>query len=641
MFLVVTKEGLRWVARFPWSVETKDLVKRAGFRFESATKLWWTDNPEIAARIWTPDALAAWLKQEKEAIADSRKTDADVDIPVPAGLSLLGYQKAGVAYALARPATLIGDEMGLGKTVQAIATCNASPTADNVLIICPASLKLNWASEWRKWDVKNLPVVVVGREWPGPDMFLHTTGATPGVVILNYEMVKKHRAEIDKVDWDLLICDEVHYMKSSKSQRKEFVLGRWNFKEQGWQTKPIQAKRRVFLTGTPIVNKPYELWPIVRSLDPNGLGRSWQYFTSRYCDAHSNGYGTSMGASNLDELQDRLRQSIMVRRLKKDVLKDLPPKRRTVVLLEPDFQKFNMLPTEDNFENVVRDLAKPGGVAFEEIARVRREVAVSKIPTVIDWVGEMLEEVDKLVVMAHHHDVIDGLATYFGKTSSAVIDGRTPLAERQANVERFQNDPTCRLFIGSIRAAGVGLTLTAASTVVFAELDWTPGNVSQAEDRCHRIGQHDMVNVYHLVLNGSIDAKMAKVIVDKQAVIDVALDQVSDKAIPTGPGPVPSMSPQEVLNRLRPQRPSNSPMGITVEQRKAVHECLRILAGMCDGAVKRDHCGFNGRDSGFGKSLAERTTLTDKQVMAATKMVRKYKRQLPPELLSAIANLGT
>lgn len=681
--ITVVKVGdSKWIARFPFSYETKDLVKAAGFRFDGTNKVWWTDNPDVAVRVGSAKAIEALVtaqqaKAEAEAasLAGSRSADADIDVPVPAGLSLLGYQKAGVAYAIQRPATLFGDEMGLGKTIQAIATCNALPEVKNVLIVCPASLKLNWELEWRKWDVRGLPVRVVNskdafaqlplelREREGPGFV--------GVVIINYERVKNHRNDIDMINWDVLICDEVHYMKSGKSQRKQYVLGKWEKDKATGEFRqpitPIAARTRLFLTGTPIVNKPIELWPIVQALDRNGLGRSRNYFEQRYCGLEYTAYARDVGgATNLDELQDRLRKAIMIRRLKKDVLKELPPKRRSVVLLEPDKRQQTLIAREreilhkldpsdrlyrtdagDNYDQIVATLKSPKGVSFEEIAQLRHDVAVSKIPAVIEHVEELLETVDKVVLMAHHHDVVDAVRLHFGSIMTATIDGRTPVEERQAAVTRFQNDPTCRLFVGSIRAAGVGLTLTAASTVVFAELDWTPGNVSQAEDRCHRIGQHDMVNVYHLVLDGSLDSRMARIIVAKQAIIDQALDIQRTNVVEFPGVSVGGGSSAPIENQGRPGDPALPGTGegptpntggslstISPERRSAVHQCLRILAGMCDGAHMKDECGFNAYDTNFGKDLAERQWLTDKQVLAAAKMVRKYKRQLPAELLA-------
>lgn len=312
---------------------------------------------------------------------------------------------------------------------------------------------------------------------------------------------------------------------------------------------PIKAKRRVFLTGTPVVNRPIELWPLIQSLDPQGLGKSFWGYASRYCAAHRTRFGLdTSGASNLDELQMRLRASVMVRRLKKDVLTELPPKVRQVIEIPADGMqhlvdaeasaysghkaKIDALTARAEqlrasnpaaYAAAVQELREATSVAFEEMARARHDLAVAKIPAVIEHLDSVVEAAGKVVVMCWHHDVVDAIAARYGRDAVAVT-GKVPVEERQAAVERFQTDPTCTVFIGTIKAAGVGLTLTAASTVVFAELWWVPGDISQAEDRCHRIGQRDSVLVQHLVVDGSIDATQAKVIVAKQDVIDRALD---------------------------------------------------------------------------------------------------------------------
>jgi SNF2 family DNA or RNA helicase len=216
----------------------------------------------------------------------------------------------------------------------------------------------------------------------------------------------------------------------------------------------------------------------------------------------------------------------MIRRLKRDVLSELPPKRRQVLVLEARGLEDLLEKEKQTFEKYsehVKD-GKFETPEFGDMSKVRKEVAIAKIPFILDHVKEVLEEQDKLVVFVHHHEVLDSLAAALGD-SCVHVDGRDKNEDRQAAVDRFQTDPTCKVFVGTIRAAGVGITLTAASTVIFGELDWTPGCVSQAEDRLHRIGQKDAVFVRHLVLEGSLDERMAQLIIQKQEVLDKALDK--------------------------------------------------------------------------------------------------------------------
>ena len=532
----------------------RSIPKEERWRWDPAAKRWYAPSEDIARRLkkYAQGAAALRLQaispEEQAALAASTASDSDLDVPAPAGLAYLPYQRAGIAYAISRPHVLIADEMGLGKTIQAIGLVNllcarssavradhpcdgqvagSNPVArsfSRALIVCPASLRLNWAAEWRRWHTGQLRPYLLDT-WPGGALFDETTGKA---LIVSYDSVQKWHPLIANIPFDLLICDECHLVKDEDTRRAKALFGG---KYRGKPFEAIQARRKAFLTGTPIVNRPAELWPLVKALAPDGLGASKKDFDERYG-----------GTDRLDELHLRLRTQIMVRRKKDDVLKDLPAKRRQVVLLDvPDAD--NIIAAEGraismaqamlertraeieglpHAEQVMR-LRQCRTIAMTEIARVRKETAIKKLPQAIEHICEVLENVPKAVVFSHHHDVGDALMAEFRRIAVA-LDGRTEQGERQQNVERFQKDRTCRLFLGSIRAAGLGLTLTAASTVVFVELDWTPAAMMQAEDRLHRIGQINPVLVQHLVIDGSIDSKMAKIIIDKQQIMDAALD---------------------------------------------------------------------------------------------------------------------
>ncbi len=535
-----------------------------------------------------------------------------------------------------------------GKTIQAIGICNYVPSIRNVLIVCPASLKLNWEREWRKWDVKGLRVgIASGKVVPSTD-----------VVIVNYDILDKNHDALIAREWDLLIADECHKIKNPESKRTQVLVGKysWNKKLRREEVKvePItaHAKRRVFLTGTPIVNRPVELWSIIKAFNPQPFGGIFFWtdkitgtprgYAGRYCGSKQIYIGNGRhawdhtGATNLPELQEKLREHFMIRRLKVDVLKDLPPKRRQIVVLEVDASDHGM-------EGIVRrerevyDSLKSAGlesetVDFTALSTVRREVATAKIPYIIREVTEALEEVEKLVVMAHHKDVINALAKEFGPIA-VVINSDVSLEDRQKAVDAFQNDPAVKLFIGSIQAAGVGLTLTAASNIIFAELDWVPGNVSQAEDRCHRIGQVNPVLIKYLVLDKSVDARMADLLISKADIIAASLDNEVVKQ-PVEMPPVGAVEPTKPTTKV-----GDVEVGIesTINQQtaKAIHVAIQYLADRCDGAFAEDGAGFNKLDSRFGKDLANRFSLTPKQALTAQKLVRKYQKQIPEPMLAA------
>ena len=560
MTVTIKAEGKLAAVSFPYDPSLVDAIKAVpGRRWDPATKRWLVPvgSPELASFVartgatGDPDLMArisGAAAARVESLTASRATDAEVDIPIPTGLALLPYQRAGVAYAAKRPATLLADEMGLGKTVQAIALVNADPTITRVAVICPASLKINWRREIERWSSRPAQVIVgngkVTTSWAeafGPDQ-----GGVQWLVV-NYDVLTKWRPVLISGQLDLLVLDEAHYLKTPTAQRTVAVLGRWD-RDPAKVVLPIPARRRMALTGTPLLNRPAEIWGICHSFAPEVFG-SWRRFMTRYAEAFEGRFGwDTSGASNLDELQRLLRETIMVRRLKADVLTELPPKRRAVVELPAngaapviaaeregyDAQQATLTAlreavleaeaSEDPeaYRDAVAGLRAGASGAFNAISKLRHDTALAKVPAVIETLKDAVEQ-GKVVCFAHHRDVVAAIAAAFG-SAAVTLTGDTSMANRDAAVQRFQNDPTCLLFVGNIRAAGVGLTLTASSHVIFAELDWTPALVTQAEDRCHRIGQHDHVLVQHLVLEGSLDATMARMLVSKQIVLDAALD---------------------------------------------------------------------------------------------------------------------
>ena len=304
--------------------EERSIPKSAGFCWDPVARTWWTSDITRAEKLreYADEAAAEQLDAARAARELSRAVDAEIDVPAPEGLSYLPYQRAGIAYARERTRSLIADEMGLGKTIQAIGLINlTNPTS--VLIVCPNSVKLNWRRELERWLVEKRSIGIAnGKRFPDDD-----------IVIINYDIVGKHRSAIDARTWDLLIVDEAHYLKNPRAQRTQYVLGRWDYDERE-RIQPINARQTVFLSGTPLTNRPIELWPILKYALPNTLGRSWKYYVTRYCGGEPTRYGWYVdGATNLDELQDRLRSELMVRRRKADVLAELPAKRRQVVCL--------------------------------------------------------------------------------------------------------------------------------------------------------------------------------------------------------------------------------------------------------------------------------------------------------------------
>jgi SNF2 family DNA or RNA helicase len=350
--------------------------------------------------------------------------------------------------------------------------------------------------------------------------------------------------------WGLGIFDEAHALKNPDAQRSASVLGPGGLYER--------CKRTLFLTGTPVENRPVEMWPIASKLCPSRFGDWWD-FARRYCGLHLERRGRGSvwvadGDTNHSELQQRLRTSILIRRTKEQVLKELPPKCRQLVVLEDEDVDWSRFPelrrwrerfeqnldtglaaiessrTMEEYQRAAKQLTT-AEIPFQEMSRFRHETAVAKLPACLRYTDEILASgLESLVIFAHHtDDVLKKIHEHYG-AESCVIYGDTPPPKRMPIVHAFQEGKV-RIFIGGLRAAGTGITLTRAWTAVFFESDWNPSVMRQAEDRLCRIGQKKMVQIIHPVLNGSLDANMVKVVLAKQRVVDRIVDQLPEDSL--------------------------------------------------------------------------------------------------------------
>ena len=412
--------------------------------------------------------------------------------------TLRAYQLEGVERLIQitsrRHAALLADEPGLGKTIQVCEFINRTHP-NSILIVCPASLRVNWYNEITKWVINTFQ----------------------DIVIVSYEAVAAGKVA-DRY-FDLAVFDESHYLKNPKAARTK-------------QSFAIRATTRLFLTGTPVVNRPMEMYPILKSC---GLKLTKTEYGKRFCDGKlvvvrwrptKKMAWDFSGASNCDELNSLLRQHLMVRRTKREVLPELPFKSRQVIEMDvrlPESEELRSAVSAmfRGFTDAAANIKELKAIAFEELSRARLATAQSKLPHVLQFAEDLLEEEEKLVIFAYHREIVDAIAAHFGDTAVKLYGGMTD-KQKNAAVEAFQHGGA-RVFVGQITAAGTGLTLTAAKTVLFAELDWVPGNVIQCEDRCHRFGQKDPVRIFHLTSRGSVDARMIKALVDKQKVTEAVV----------------------------------------------------------------------------------------------------------------------
>ena len=444
----------------------------------------------------------------------------EIEIP---GLKkqLFNFQNKAVAFIEAKKGkALIGDEMGLGKTAEALAWLQLHPELRPAVIVVPASLKLNWYREIEMW-MGNLNVCIAyGTDVSMKRNYLLTDERFPfgEILIINYDIVPHWVDLILKTNPKVLIADECHYFKNDKAKRTKAIM------QLGKSIPNIIA-----LSGTPIVNKPAEIYNAIKLIDPLLFPSRWG-FLRKYCGAYYNGYGWDFnGATNTKELNDKLTNSIMIRRKKEDVLNELPDKLRSFIPIELSNKK-EYEKAEDDFIQWVKEnrgihSAKKASnaAALTEIEILKQVAVQGKLKQTINWINDFLECGEKLVIFAVHHFVIDLLMKEFNNLA-VKIDGSVTGPNRQKAVDSFQNNPKIRLFVGNIKAAGVGITLTAASKVIILELPWTPGELEQAIDRVHRIGQKDNVIAYFLLALDTIEERLAKLLDKKRKVLDAVLD---------------------------------------------------------------------------------------------------------------------
>lgn len=411
---------------------------------------------------------------------------------------------------------LLALEMGLGKSACAIKACD-NLQAKNILIICPAFLRTNWHREYQLWSKENLRTQIIEK---GMDII----SSVAQIIIVSYDLIGKSfipgcpgpiLRQLLKLKFDVGIFDESHYLKELTSLRTRSVLLKGHLASR--------CNYKFFLTGTPILNRPIELYPILKACVPKSLDRynTYKTFAQRYCGGHFNGFQYwDKGATNIEELKERLDFSgLMLRREKKDVLKELPEKSYQLIRLDPDGTLKKLMKEQESLECIEGMKFKAVKVDSARISQIRHALAIAKVPAAADFIRNALEQKEKIVVFVHHIAVIEKLKSIFYDLNPVVIYGKVPVSTRQLLVDRFQNNKACRLFIGQIQAAGIGITLTAADHVIFVEPSWVPGEINQAIDRVHRIGQKKSVTAQFLVVTDSLEEKMMKQVIEKIKVI--------------------------------------------------------------------------------------------------------------------------
>ena len=429
---------------------------------------------------------------------------------------LFPHQIEGVAFLLGRRRAILADDMGLGKTRQAIVSLRHLTPGGRRLVVCPASVKRNWA---REIDVVSpgAPVLVIEGST--------SVAPTAEWVIVNYDVLAKHLPTLEQIAWSALVFDEAHYLKNHTSARSKSARQLTTTAASATPALAVQL-----LTGTPLTSRPRDLFVLLQ-LAAHPLGRSFLAFARRYCAAEKGEYGWKTGgASNIEELTVQL-HGVMLRRSKDDVLA-LPPKLRTwmPVAVPAGTGSRAVLKV---FELLAGKHARPAGPRDTELRRrgkllaflveARQALASAKTGATLDLVKSAIDQGEKVIVFSCFEGPIVKFAKELG-SAAVVLTGKTPAAMRQGLVDRFQHDDDVRVFVANIIAGGTGLNLTAATQVVFNDLDWVPTNHWQAEDRAYRIGQTRTVNVTYFVARDTIDDFVQAVLETKAALVNAIVE---------------------------------------------------------------------------------------------------------------------
>ena len=511
----VTESGGLFTVRFPYDPAKVAYIKTVpGRRWDPNNKCWTVPANAISAKMLREVGFTV-----PQADAQSVEAGKGVGSLEGFGKTLMPFQMEGFkAIHKFGGRILIGDDMGLGKTIQALAYIYAQKKERPVLVICPTTMKPVWAAEVRSTCPGVSYNLVSGRKREAlPKADIH---------IIGYDVVAARLGDLLGAKFQVLVLDECHYLKNRSAQRTKAVLGVGK-KATGLSSIPTI----IALSGTPFLSRPVEIYPVIKALAPNKIP-PFMTFAHQYCGATHNGFGWDFnGCSNAEELFQLLISAVMIRRTKTEVLKDLPDKTRTVIPLEmekkarQEYKKANQhflgWLKSVNPDKLSAAMRAEALVQFQELKKLARK---GKWAAAMEWLQDTLESCDKVIIFGTHHETVDLLMDGLQKHNPVKLDGRSSPKAKEEAVKRFQEDPTCKVFIGNVKAAGVGLTLTAANVVVFMELGWTPGEHNQAEDRAHRIGQKKAVNIYYLLAEDTIEMQIAALLDRKRRVLDAVLD---------------------------------------------------------------------------------------------------------------------
>ena len=462
----------------------------------------------VWGKFFETDSFTDFWIPKVSLIKDNKVEIKEIDYSKYSHRPPLDHQKVAIEELLKNKKYILADDMGLGKTTSTIVAA-LETEAKRILIICPASLKINWQREIENYTDR--PTYICGsKRYEDADF-----------VIVNYDILKnfhdpkdRDKSRILKSNFDLVIIDEAHYIQNKTAQRtkliNDFVKG---------------VDRLWLLTGTPMTSRPMNYFNLLELIE-SPVAANWMAYVIRYCNGYQFTVGNRkvwnvMGASNLEELRDRTSRQVL-RRLKTDVL-DLPDKIITPVYLRLKSKEYEELMGEYfQWYEKNPDESSSLTVQFTKLTKVRKVIAQEKINSTIELVENILEQDKKVIVFTNFTDSLNKIYEHFGK-QAVYLDGSCSPAKRQHAVDEFQNNEKIKVFVGNLKAAGVGITLTAAEAVIMNDLSFVPSDHAQAEDRSYRYGQKSNVSVYYPIFENTIEGVIYDILNKKKNIFETVM----------------------------------------------------------------------------------------------------------------------
>jgi SWI/SNF-related matrix-associated actin-dependent regulator 1 of chromatin subfamily A len=469
----------------------------------------------VWGKFFEKDNLTEFWVPKSALIKTHNVTPVNIDFTKYSSRPPLNHQQIAIEKLVGSKRFILADDMGLGKTTSTIIAA-LETGAKKILIVCPASLKINWLREIANYTDR--PVFIAeGKKFSTEDDF----------VIVNYDILKnfhdpkdKENSLLEKSNFDLMILDEAHMISNVQAQRTKII-----------NSFAKKVNRVWLLTGTPMTSRPMNYYNLL-SLIESPVAQNWMAYAIRYCQGYQFMAGKRKvwnvsGASNLEELRDRTSKQIL-RRLKEEVL-DLPDKIITPVYLRLKSKEYeNLMGEYYDWYDKNPDESSSLTVQFSKLMKVRKVIANEKVNQTIEFAENILEQGKKVIIFTNFTDTLQTIYQHFGK-QAVYLDGSCNNAMRQQAVDEFQTNDKIKVFVGNLKAAGVGLTLTSAEVVIMNDLSFVPAEHSQAEDRAYRYGQKSNVLVYYPIFDNTIEAAIYDILNKKKEIIRTVMgDQIQE-----------------------------------------------------------------------------------------------------------------